>query len=81
MRQPRSAPTDRWAAFTKALTDKPEKRPEGEGWKTIREIAKEFDVPIGKARKAVKAMKHERFIGSIMRHGNLNSETWYRPIL
>lgn len=69
-----------WAAFAGALASKTELRPQGDGWKTIREIATDFKLTLGGARKAINKIKHERFLGSALRDGVLLSQTWYRPL-
>lgn len=69
-----------WADFAGALSAKEELLPNGDGWKTIREIAKEFKLTLGGARKAINKVKHERFRGSALQDGFLFSQTWYRPL-
>lgn len=76
----KSKATDLWASFQKALTQKPEKRPQGTGWMTLEELMAKFKKGEGAVRAALRMTKTERFRGYISRNGKLSQQVWYRPL-
>lgn len=80
MRPRPSNHSDRWAAFTAALTQREEKRPPGEGWLTLHELCKSFKSTQHRVRKALETTPHETFEGNISKNGKLVRSRWYRPV-
>lgn len=80
MSQPPSTRSEFWREFAEALTRKQEKRPEGKGWLTFRELVVKFR-PAGKCtlRKTLTCPSVERFKGFVTnKDGKLVKQTWYR---
>jgi len=72
-----------WDAFAEALAAKPERRPEGAGWKERSELADALRLTDSRVSErlnaAVRLGKLERFEGLSVRDGRLSRTVWYRP--
>jgi hypothetical protein len=82
MPQALTKPTDFWSGFSVALSAKAEKRPTGQGWKSLDELTTLWGLfpttAIKRAKAGVRAGLLERFEGQVVRDGRLVRAVWYR---
>lgn len=74
---------DIWAEFSDKLVQSLEKRPPGEGWMTVEELAKRFNLTHNGATSMIKRRRKmlEVFMGRAMAtNGNVLAKAWYRPL-
>ena len=75
---------DKWVGLLKEALHKNERRPVGDGWVTVTELAAKLKVGTDRAYSLVHEMvakkKVEKFVGSVKLDKKMTRRVWYRPI-
>jgi len=74
--------TDAWEGLRQALVAQKERRPEGDGWLTVKEISEKFRMKQSSTATMIKRNRHmfEMFSGVAASNNRLVTRTWWRPI-
>jgi hypothetical protein len=75
---------DKWAALLKEALQKNERRPDGDGWLTVPELAIKLKVSLDRTYTLVAEMvakkRVEKFVGAVKLDKKLARRVWYRPL-
>ena len=75
---------DKWAALLKEALLKNERRPDGDGWLTVPELAIKLKVSLDRTYTLVAEMvakkRVEKFVGAVKLDKKLARRVWYRPL-
>lgn len=75
---------DKWVGLLKEALHKNERRPVGDGWVTVVELAAKLKVGTDRAYSLVHEMvakkKVEKFVGSVKLDKKMTRRVWYRPL-
>lgn len=75
---------DKWAALLKEALQKNERRPQGDGWMTVPELASKLKVSLDRTYTLVAQMvakkRVEKFVGAVKAEKKLTRRVWYRPL-
>lgn len=75
---------DKWVGLLKEALHKNERRPLGDGWVTVVELAAKLKVGTDRAYSLVSEMvakkKVERFVGAVKLEKKMARRVWYRPL-
>lgn len=75
---------DKWVGLLKEALHKNERRPVGDGWVTVIELAAMLKVGTDRAYSLVHEMvarkKVEKFVGSVKLDKKMTRRVWYRPL-
>lgn len=85
MQQKASSSTeDKWVTLLKEALQKNERRPVGEGWLTVPELADRLKVSLDRSYTLVAEMvakkRVEKFVGAVKLDKKLTRRVWYRPL-
>lgn len=75
---------DKWAALLKEALQKNERRPDGDGWLTVPELAIKLKVSLDRTYTLVAEMvakkRVEKFVGAVKLDKKLARRVWYCPL-
>lgn len=83
-RKASSSTEDKWVTLLKEALQKNERRPVGDGWVTVVELAARLKVGTDRAYALVHEMvqkkRIEKFVGAVKLDKKLTRRVWYRPL-